>query len=413
MPIVEGVLEALTSLESDVVAVHPERCILIRNRNAHCLRCAERCAAGAISYDGDALSIDAELCIGCGTCATACPTSAIEALHPADEELHGHAAAVLAAGGGELVVACARAMGSERERVAASCGQGKRGSLGARAETPFDPSRICQVVCLGRLDESFYVEAAARGAQKILLVSKDCDSCKYRNGGCLAVDVCESAQELVESRGCSLDVEFASELPEWSYRPDSPLRFDAEGSTRREFLLSARDTAKHVAASAIAEQGKQGEAELPCKVGEDGVLPGFTPEKRTRLFNSLRALGPSCRERVRTRVWGQVSIDVEACSSCRMCAVFCPTGALSRFESESGAVGIAHRSALCVQCRLCEAICPKEALIVSDEVSLVDFERGHLERIELNPPSWIPNKPDSIFNKVNGMFGGGKNNSYF
>ena len=96
-----------------------------------------------------------------------------------------------------------------------------------------------------------------------------------------------------------------------------------------------------------------------------------------------------------------------------MCAVFCPTGALVKYETEDGGIGIAHRSALCVQCRLCENICKEQALSVDDEVSLSDFETGRVIRIPMKPLSWIPNKPDSIFKKVNGMFGDGKHNSYF
>ena len=64
-------------------------------------------------------------------------------------------------------------------------------------------------------------------------------------------------------------------------------------------------------------------------VQADGTLPHFVPERRLRLFNSLKALGTPAAPTVTTRLWGQITIDTELCRSCRMCTVFCPTGALT------------------------------------------------------------------------------------
>ena len=65
-----------------------------------------------------------------------------------------------------------------------------------------------------------------------------------------------------------------------------------------------------------------------------------------------------------------------------------------------------------MQCRLCESICAKGAITVHNEVSLSDFETGRVTRIPMKPPAWTPNKPDSIFKKMDALIGGG-NNSYF
>ena len=58
------------------------------------------------------------------------------------------------------------------------------------------------------------------------------------------------------------------------------------------------------------------------------------PKRRLRLFNSLKALGTPAAPTVTTRLWGQVTIDTELCRSCRMCTVFCPTGALTLLTEE-------------------------------------------------------------------------------
>lgn len=74
MSLINGLLALLGEIESDAIAVHEERCISVRNRNADCLRCVEACTSGALAYRAGELLVEPERCIGCGTCATACPT---------------------------------------------------------------------------------------------------------------------------------------------------------------------------------------------------------------------------------------------------------------------------------------------------------------------------------------------------
>ena len=144
-------------------------------------------------------------------------------------------------------------------------------------------------------------------------------------------------------------------------------------------------------------------------VQADGTLPHFVPERRLRLFNSLKALGTPAAPTVTTRLWGQITIDTELCRSCRMCTVFCPTGALTRFDAANDAFGVEHRSALCMQCRLCETICPEQAITVAEEVSADEFLSGKKFRFTMQPIGWNPGAEDSIasrmarFNKVDNL----------
>lgn len=50
MSLINGLLALLDEIESDAIAVHEERCISVRNRNADCLRCVEACTSGALAY---------------------------------------------------------------------------------------------------------------------------------------------------------------------------------------------------------------------------------------------------------------------------------------------------------------------------------------------------------------------------
>ena len=76
MASIDTMLGLIGKLESPYITVHQERCALVRNRHADCLRCAESCASGCISYDGEVLTVSPEKCIGCGTCAIVCPYNA-------------------------------------------------------------------------------------------------------------------------------------------------------------------------------------------------------------------------------------------------------------------------------------------------------------------------------------------------
>ena len=53
MASIDTMLGLIGKLESPYITVHQERCALVRNRHADCLRCAESCASGCISYDGE------------------------------------------------------------------------------------------------------------------------------------------------------------------------------------------------------------------------------------------------------------------------------------------------------------------------------------------------------------------------
>ena len=142
-----SIVGVLDGVSSEAIVVHRERCAKVRNRNVACLKCADACTSGCIALVDGELRVDAAKCIGCGTCATVCPTSALEARNPSDAQL---AQACLGARvGDEVVVAC------EQLRRAA-------GGL-------LDEGHVANVVCLGRVDESLTSGLAVEGVRRIRL----------------------------------------------------------------------------------------------------------------------------------------------------------------------------------------------------------------------------------------------------
>ena len=405
-------INLIDEMNSPLLAVEPQRCVLVRHRNGECLRCAAVCTTGAISLGEEGIVVSPEKCIGCGTCASACPTGCLTAANPTDEELFGAVEAALAENEGRVAIACERAF------AMASGNRMKRDSCDATAPS-FVPGKIAGatsdgrplvgVVCLGRVDESLLVEATARGARSIQLISGPCESCPHRCGGALSDEIIVSAETLLAALGTP--------------SPIDRIRLQHASDTREILRLrptaSAQDGTNAVNAATVADASEDclsesgypvapptGESQQDSRepqfahVQADGTLPHFVPERRLRLFNSLKALGTPAAPTVTTRLWGQVTIDTELCRSCRMCTVFCPTGALTRFDAANDAFGVEHRSALCMQCRLCETICPEQAITVAEEVSADEFLSGKKFRFTMQPIGWNPGAEDSIASRM-------------
>lgn len=405
-------INLIDEMNSPLLAVEPQRCVLVRHRNGECLRCAAVCTTGVISLGEEGIVVSPEKCIGCGTCASACPTGCLTAANPTDEELFGAVEAALAENEGRVAIACERAF------AMASGNRMKRDSCDATAPS-FVPGKIAGatsdgrplvgVVCLGRVDESLLVEATARGARSIQLISGPCESCPHRCGGALSDEIIVCAETLLAALGTP--------------SPIDRIRLQHASDTREILRLrptaSAQDDTNAVNAATVADASGDCLSESGCPVapptGEsqqdsrepqfahvqaDGTLPHFVPERRLRLFNSLKALGTPAAPTVTTRLWGQVTIDTELCRSCRMCTVFCPTGALTRFDAANDAFGVEHRSALCMQCRLCETICPEQAITVAEEVSADEFLSGKKFRFTMQPIGWNPGAEDSIASRM-------------
>ena len=145
-------------------------------------------------------------------------------------------------------------------------------------------------------------------------------------------------------------------------------------------------------------------------MGEDGTLPHFLPERRGRLLVALSNMGEPDDVMIDTRLFGHVIIDPEKCTSCQMCATFCPTEAIHKFGDAATAAetgkpfGIDHYTGRCVQCRCCEDICPTGALTLSTDVFAADVtKRGRSERIPMKPRARKVNDPKSIVNAMSAL----------
>ena len=166
------------------------------------------------------------------------------------------------------------------------------------------------------------------------------------------------------------------------------------GEARRGFFTSATSwtasaagkTAEMVIRKNLGMQAKDATLREQLGAGASGTLPQFQERRRSQVLDAMDRLGEPVVEQVETRLFGRVEIDASVCNSCGMCAVFCPTGALSKSAikpspnadgTPDGGSFLEFSCAECVQCGLCMDACMKKCITVSPQVhtaELFDFE---------------------------------------
>lgn len=335
-----SIVGVLDEVSSEAIVVHQERCAKVRNRNVSCLKCAEACTSGCIALVDGQLRVDATKCVGCGTCATVCPTCALEARRPTDAQLEQ--ACLQARCGDEVVVVCEQ--------------------LRRAAEGVLDEGRVATVVCLGRVDESLTSGLAAAGVRRVHLACGDCARCDQEHGAATARLVADTSNDLLAAWGSDARVRVEEGVPSSTLAAGA----SADDAARALDAYFAEPRGNEP----MGEQQAAAASSFPAllRVMKDGTVPHFVPDRREALLDNLAQLGEPVQHDVATRLWGCVVIDGTTCSSCRMCATFCPTGAIRKFDNDDGTLGVDHIPTDCVKCGSCRDVCPDGAIQLLDEV---------------------------------------------
>lgn len=385
--------------------VEAGRCVEVRHRMAHCHACVDACPEGAITIKDNRISIRPELCVGCGTCASMCPTQALRTTSPSLPQLIALVDqlapnALAQEGAHSLEFACEHA-------------------------TPSNASARIIVPALPYVDESVILHAAAWGFDTVALTSCNQGECMKPTLAGMP-GVVAAARSLLQAVGSSCKV---------SLRRQKPATDDVEGGKRPSRLSRKREStfvsenthdavhgtdgySRRAALSDMASQMKTivaetAAAEMRDHLGQQAQEPSlrqtltdgqgnflkFDMPRAQSLLDDLYLLNPEPTGVLETRGFAQVSVNADACSRCGMCMKFCPSGALQgeaapiggtmmdawghagwdRNEKRTGS--LSFRPSDCVGCHLCEVSCPLHCLSVQDtiEASLV-FE---LEPIDL------------------------------
>jgi ferredoxin len=341
---IDQVADIVDQLEHRPVLVAAEHCTRQRHRHSGCTRCMDACPAGAIAWN-EGLEIDWEACTGCRICATVCPTAALEAGEPSDDEVLVQIQRTVEKGG----------------RVTFACLNVRRGVQGGGSCVP--------VNCLGRLNEALLVGAGACGAESVWLVDGECESCPQAVGRTTAGRVLTRSNVILEALGIPVRAAFRPDLPEAAGVHGGGNGYGQGVSRRGLFKALARETARVGDVTAGVVQSRQEAMEPGTSVR--GELPKALPSNRLLLLATLKRLeAPAPGAMISEEGGPFASFQLaEGCTACQMCAFFCPTGALTGVV-DGGKVGLAFRASHCTNCGLCRDICYRDAVRLSPQVDL-------------------------------------------
>lgn len=368
MPNVAQVIGLIENLEHTSVSVVQARCVAVRHRKAECQKCVDACVVSCIAVANNEVSIDRKVCVGCGVCAAVCPTSAIVAEAPADNELLSAMMNQAQQFNGHVIIAC-------KPMVTA-------------AKDSLDSERVAGVPCLGRLDASLLIGAVAQGATRISLVKGECATCEYLRGFEVAEQAIKSVQTILNAYEIDADLALSAKFPR-SARRSQTKKYD---TNKRGFFQDMRGEVKTALSKTTDYAVKQalnipeGHEPRYVRMSGAGTLPQSIPDRRERLLVDLAGFGTPHEEAIEDYLFGEVDIDFGECTSCRMCATFCPTGSLVKFDDEDGVFGLEQSLNICVACDCCVDICPADAMSIAHAVRLADIADNAVTRFEMIEP---------------------------
>lgn len=370
------------------IYVAADRCVPVQHRRSSCRKCIEACPVDAIEYEGRKLTLTNSLCIGCGACATVCPTEALIPLDPTEAALQRDAIAALKRNEGIGCIACARVATRE-------------GILG---------EHFAEVPCLSRVNESVLLSLAVEGASEILLVDGGCRNCKYRDCDPVTKSVVENANAMFETQQSDMRIKRVQSFPAaFAEKPEEEL-----GAARRAAFEDAGVSTKGLLGRAaklfVKQEAGQNKATsmIVEAMGIDLSDPEpLAPHRQEDILDAMfaigeangcafllpddegfEALGGSASEAlvsaegdeprfgeptIDCRFFGWIELDALRCNKCGICAVVCKQDALKRAEEimpDGEKSFLAFTPSACVQCNLCAEACFRKAITVGSEVPL-------------------------------------------
>jgi ferredoxin len=303
-----------------------------------CLLCVENCPLHAIVSENREKRIEKRLCSGCGACVTACPRGAVVYPTFSPEELDREMEGLLHDA----------PPGLQPRMIAITCRE--EGDEPSGYPGNLLPLRV---PCLALVSPWMLLRAFDRGAQGIAIIPgkrgcrMDCDLARWeRNAGFL--------RELLKA---------------WSVEPGRIQFFkpgdDRDGDMERELEAFARKVEALPPTGLRPFQTKGIREKAPS-------LAALLQDVSAKL--GLSQTGTVARG---SAPFGIVEVDSSRCTGCGLCALDCPTEALTLLrKGEDDSYRILFQHGLCVGCGLCRKFCPEQCLSVERGLDLDKIGKG-------------------------------------
>ena len=308
----------------------PDICAHGRRGISGCTRCLDVCPTVAITSNGDAVQVDANLCQGFGSCASVCPTGAITYAYPGTADLLAYLRSVAVRyrehGGADPVFVFydSSSAGTLADELA---GDMPENALPVELEE------------VGSTGMDTWLTCFAYGARRVLVLAGP-----------------DTPGSVVEALERQIDVTIRI--------------LDGMG----------------YAGGALALLRTGGDATVAEAVSSDEVIESrrpatFAPPPEKRLLmrtaiNHLLEEAPGSKKVISLPAgapFGQIRVDKSACTMCMSCVAVCPTAALREGQ---GLPQLNFSEWSCIQCRLCETACPEDAIRTEARFLYDDKERS-------------------------------------
>ena len=179
-------------IEPIIAVVDPDKC---RNTRVKCGICMQRCPYGAIKApEGQPAQVTTATCHGCGTCVAECPADAITQMHFTDAQIMAQIRATLEEN-------------PEKKILAFLCNwcSYAGADLAGTSRFEYPPTiRAIRVMCSGRVDRDFVMEAFRLGAGMVLVAACHLPyDCHYISGNAKMKARMETLAKILEKLGLS------------------------------------------------------------------------------------------------------------------------------------------------------------------------------------------------------------------
>ncbi|MEP7061431.1 MAG: 4Fe-4S dicluster domain-containing protein [Betaproteobacteria bacterium] len=299
-------------------------CAHERSQQPGCNACIDVCSTHAIRADGDHVFVEPHLCMGCGACATVCPSGAMSYAYPSVPDLARTVRTLIGtyakAGGRDP---CILLHAEDARTVIAQAARHRRG-------LPADviPLEVHHIASVG-LD--VWLSTLAYGAARVgVLVTGD-EAPQYREALQRQMQIGDIIANALGYQGEHFRIVDATRFDEalWQWPPALAPRVAATFAATVEKRTTLGMAIEHLALHAPTPQ-----ARIP--------LPAGAP-------------------------FGAIDVNRDACTMCLACVGSCPVGALADAQETPQLRFIETR---CVQCGICAATCPEDAITLHPGLGL-------------------------------------------
>ena len=354
-------------------------CAHSRNEKTGCHACIDVCSASAISSERDRqqIKVNPNLCVGCGTCTTVCPSGALTYAYPRASEQGVKIKTLLStyarSGGKEAALLLHSQEGGTR--LLGDLGRAAQLDRGTQGATHGVPARVLPIALwhTSSLGLEVWLTAVAYGASQVWVLMTDEEAPQYHEAIRSQMAVAQAILTGLGYQGEHFRVLHARDARDLAALDGDLQAVPAQGVSR--------------SAGFAVQSDKRATLELVL----DHLIE-HAPVKTNVI--ALPAYGSPL---------GALKLDKDACTLCLSCINACPASALQD-NQESPQLKFIEKN--CVQCGLCVTTCPEKALALVPQLNLTPQRKEAVVINEMKPYACVRcSKPFGTLKAIEAMLG--------